>query len=162
MTLRKFPPASAAVLAVTVLASAAQAQQAETTAGWEIPYGSRTTATSSQAWSGAGASAGAAARSEAGNRVIIDGVIQTGVGVSAQASALTQSATGVGLNSQSQSGLFTSAGASAIGNQLNVVVNGNYNTVVINNRQTNTGDITAHAGATANTQSSQGEAANDR
>ena len=97
-----------------------------------------------------------------GNRVVLNGIIQTGVGVSAQASALTQTSTGVGLNSQSQSGLFTSAGASAIGNQLNVVVNGNYNTVVINNRQINTGDITATAGATANTQTAQGDAANDR
>ncbi|MAB44004.1 MAG: holdfast attachment protein HfaA [Sphingomonadaceae bacterium] len=135
MTLRKFPPASAAVLAVTVLASAAQAQQAETTAGWEIPYGSRTTATSSQAWSGAGASAGAAARSEAGNRVIIDGVIQTGVGVS------------------SQTGLFgggVGSGATAIGNQLNVNVSGRYNTVIINSTQINNGDINANANANGN------------
>ncbi|MEP3071344.1 holdfast anchoring protein HfaA [Maricaulis sp.] len=135
MTLRKFPPASAAVLAVTVLASAAQAQQAETTAGWEIPYGSRTTATSSQAWSGAGASAGAAARSEAGNRVIIDGVIQTGVGVS------------------SQGGLFgggVGSGATAIGNQLNVNVSGRYNTVIINSTQINNGDINANANANGN------------
>ncbi|GLK51636.1 holdfast anchoring protein HfaA [Maricaulis virginensis] len=135
MTLRKFPPASAAVLAVTVLASAAQAQQAETTAGWEIPYGSRTTATSSQAWSGAGASAGAAARSEAGNRVIIDGVIQTGVGVS------------------SEGGLFgggVGSGATAIGNQLNVNVSGRYNTVIINSTQINNGDINANANANGN------------
>lgn len=135
MTLRKFPTASAAVLAVTVLASAAQAQQAETTAGWEIPYGSRTTATSSQAWSGAGASAGAAARSEAGNRVIIDGVIQTGVGVS------------------SQGGLFgggVGSGATAIGNQLNVNVSGRYNTVIINSTQINNGDINANANANGN------------
>ena len=135
MTLRKFPPASAAVLAVTVLASAAQAQQAETTAGWEIPYGSRTTAASSQAWSGAGASAGAAARSEAGNRVIIDGVIQTGVGVS------------------SQTGLFgggVGSGATAIGNQLNVNVSGRYNTVIINSTQINNGDINANANANGN------------
>ncbi|WP_370366560.1 holdfast anchoring protein HfaA [Maricaulis sp.] len=135
MTLRKFPPASAAVLAVTVLASAAQAQQAETTAGWEIPYGSRTTATSSQAWSGAGASAGTAARSEAGNRVIIDGVIQTGVGVS------------------SEGGLFgggVGSGATAIGNQLNVNVSGRYNTVIINSTQINNGDINANANANGN------------
>lgn len=96
---------------------------------------------------------------------MLNGVIQTGVGVSAQASALAQSSAGVGLNTQNQSGLFASAGASAIGNQLNVVVNGNYNTVVVNNRQTNTGDITANAGtvaATANSQSTQGASANDR
>ncbi len=138
MTLRKFPPESAAVLAVTVLAWAAQAQKAETTAGWEIPYGSRTTATSSQAWSGAGASAGAAARSEAGNRVIIDGVIQTGVGVSTQTGLFGG---GVGSN------------ATAIGNQLNVNVTGRYNTVIVNSTQINNGDINANANANGNVSS---------
>jgi len=34
-------------------------------------------------------------------------------------------------------------GATAIGNSLNVVVQGNRNTVVINSNQTNTGNITA-------------------
>jgi holdfast attachment protein HfaA len=142
-----------ATAAAIFAASSAMAQStAANPSEWNRPYG-QAYGSENQAYVGARIG---------GNRVVLNGIIQTGVGVSAQASALTQSATGVGLNSQSQSGLFTSAGASAIGNQLNVVVNGNYNTVVINNRQTNTGDITAHAGATANTQSSQGEAANDR
>lgn len=142
-----------ATAAAIFAASSATAQStAANPSEWNRPYG-QAYGSENQAYVGARVG---------GNRVVLNGIIQTGVGVSAQASALTQSATGVGLNSQSQSGLFTSAGASAIGNQLNVVVNGNYNTVVINNRQTNTGDITAHAGATANTQSSQGEAANDR
>ncbi|EAP88884.1 hypothetical protein OA2633_15215 [Oceanicaulis alexandrii HTCC2633] len=142
-----------ATAAAIFAASSAMAQStAANPSEWNRPYG-QAYGSENQAYVGARVG---------GNRVVLNGIIQTGVGVSAQASALTQSATGVGLNSQSQSGLFTSAGASAIGNQLNVVVNGNYNTVVINNRQTNTGDITAHAGATANTQSSQGEAANDR
>lgn len=142
-----------ATAAAIFAASSAMAQSTATNPSeWNRPYG-QAYGSENQAYVGARVG---------GNRVVLNGIIQTGVGVSAQASALTQSATGVGLNSQSQSGLFTSAGASAIGNQLNVVVNGNYNTVVINNRQTNTGDITAHAGATANTQFSQGEAANDR
>ncbi len=142
-----------ATAAAIFAASSAMAQStAANPSEWNRPYG-QAYGSENQAYVGARVG---------GNRVVLNGIIQTGVGVSAQASALTQSATGVGLNSQSQSGLFTSAGASAIGNQLNVVVNGNYNTVVINNRQTNTGDITAHAGATANTRSSQGEAANDR
>ena len=34
-------------------------------------------------------------------------------------------------------------GATAIGNSLNVVVQGNHNTVIVNSRQTNTGNITA-------------------
>jgi len=138
MKLRKLPTAFGIALAVCALASAAQAQRAETTAGWEIPYGQSTTATSSQAWTGASASAGAAARSEAGNRVIVDGVIQTGVGVS------------------SQGGLFgggVGSGATAIGNQLNVNVTGRYNTVIVNSNQINNGDINANATANGNVSS---------
>lgn len=138
MKLRKHPTAFAIALALSALASGAQAQRAETTAGWEIPYGQRTTATSSQAWSGASASAGAAARSESGNRVIVDGVIQTGVGVS------------------SQGGLFgggVGSGATAIGNQLNVNVTGRYNTVIVNSSQINNGDINANATANGNVSS---------
>jgi holdfast attachment protein HfaA len=37
------------------------------------------------------------------------------------------------------------AGASAVGNSLSVVTTGNYNTVIVNSRQTNTGAITATA-----------------
>ena len=134
-------------------ASAAIAQStAANPSEWNRPYG-QAYGSENQAYVGARVG---------GNRVVLNGVIQTGVGVSAQVNAMTQTSAGVGLNSQSQSGLFASAGASAIGNQLNVVVNGNYNTVVINNRQTNNGDISANAGASANTQTSQGEAANDR
>ncbi|WP_300545254.1 holdfast anchoring protein HfaA [Maricaulis sp.] len=132
---RNLPIAFGTGLALVLLASAAQAQQAETTAGWEIPYGSNTTAMSSQAWSGASSSAGAAARSQAGNRVIIDGIIQTGVGVS------------------SETGLFgggVGSNATAIGNQLNVNVTGRYNTVIVNSTQTNNGDINANANANGN------------
>ncbi len=142
-----------ASVAAIFAASAAQAQStAVNPSEWNRPYG-QSYGSESQAYVGARVG---------GNRVVLNGIIQTGVGVSAQANALAQSSGGVGLTSQSQSGLFTSAGASAIGNQLNVVVNGNYNTVVINNRQINTGDVTANASAVANTQSSQGAAANDR
>jgi holdfast attachment protein HfaA len=132
---RNLPITFGTGLALVLLASAAQAQQAETTAGWEIPYGSNTTAMSSQAWSGASSSAGAAARSQAGNRVIIDGIIQTGVGVS------------------SETGLFgggVGSNATAIGNQLNVNVTGRYNTVIVNSTQTNNGDINANANANGN------------
>lgn len=136
MKARKFPTAATGLVsALALCASAAQAQQAESAAGWEIPYGSNTTATSSQAWNGAGASAGAAARSEAGNRVIIDGIIQTGVGVS------------------TQTGLFgggVGSSATAIGNQLNVNVTGRYNTVIVNSTQINNGDVNANANANGN------------
>lgn len=89
------------------------------------------------------------ARGLTGNRVVINGIIQTGVGVSAQASAVG-SVTGQVTGGVGQGGVFAQSTATAIGNQLNVVVNGRYNTVVVNSDQTNTGDITANAGASAN------------
>ncbi|MCW5725235.1 MAG: holdfast anchoring protein HfaA [Maricaulaceae bacterium] len=73
------------------------------------------------------------------NRVVLNGVIQTGSGVQAQMS-------GVGASHNSQNGAFNSNSATAIGNQLNVVVQGNWNTVVVNSTQTNNGTVTATAG----------------
>ncbi|OLF80604.1 hypothetical protein AWH62_15350 [Maricaulis sp. W15] len=132
MNTRSFTTLAGAAFALAALSAAAQAQQVQTTAGWEQPYGG-TSAQASQPWSGASASAGAAARSSAGNRVIIDGIIQTGVGVS------------------TRTGLFGSGGvganASAIGNQLNVNVSGQWNTVIVNSTQINNGDINASATA---------------
>jgi holdfast attachment protein HfaA len=135
----------ALAIVMTVLAPAsALGQSVSTTAQWERPYGVAA-GQESQAWSGATASAGAAAgsgaasRSSAGNRVIIDGIIQTGVGVS------------------SYGGLFgggVGSGATAIGNQLNVNVSGQYNTVIVNSNQINNGDINANAQSDGNVSSS--------
>jgi len=125
------------------LGTAAFAQTTTNPSEWSRPYG-QAYGSETQAYQGA---------RRGGNRVVINGLMQTGVGVSAQTSVFTQSAAGVGVNTSSGSSLsygpFASAGASAVGNQLNVVVNGNYNTVVVNSRQTNTGNITANAGAVA-------------
>ena len=40
------------------------------------------------------------------------------------------------------------AGSTAIGNNLNVVVQGSHNTVIVNSRQTNTGNVTARTDLT--------------
>jgi len=97
--------------------------------------------------------------------VVINGIIQTGVGVSAQASAFAQGSASFHGGVQNGAGAgYTFHQATAIANQLNVVVNGNYNTVVINSRQTNTGPVTANAGqASANAGSGQasGDSDND-
>ncbi|KAA5803316.1 holdfast attachment protein HfaA [Alkalicaulis satelles] len=122
----------AAVIGCVLCAGAASANPSD----WNRPYG-QTHADASQPYPGA--------RSRAGNRVVINGVIQTGVGVSAQASAQAQAGVGGAL----QGGAGGHMGfnqATAIGNQLNVVVQGNYNVVVVNSRQTNTGQINANAG----------------
>lgn len=85
-------------------------------------------------------------RGRGANRVVINGIIQTGVGVSAQASAAGSASGGAaGGGGVGGNGQYLGSSATAIANQLNVIVNGNYNTVVVNSRQTNTGDVTANA-----------------
>jgi holdfast attachment protein HfaA len=71
-----------------------------------------------------------------GNRVIVDGLILTGEDQSsfASASGAIDSFAGVGAGS---------GGSTAIGNNLVVVTQGNYNTVIINSNQTNSGAVTA-------------------
>lgn len=76
-------------------------------------------------------------RDENGNRLIVNGLIQSG------ASAYSQTSGGAA-TSYAGSGSGTGiAGSTAIGNSLNVVVQGNWNTVIVNSRQTNNGDVTA-------------------
>ena len=69
-------------------------------------------------------------RDSNGNRLVVNGIIQSG------ASSYSSSQSGV------SAGTATS-GQNAIGNSLNVVVQGNNNTVVVNSTQTNTGKVTA-------------------
>ncbi|MGH7021093.1 MAG: holdfast anchoring protein HfaA [Brevundimonas sp.] len=73
-----------------------------------------------------------------GNRLIVDGIIQAG------ASSYSSSSAGVSAgHGNSGSGGTNIGGATAIGNNLNVVVQGNRNTVIVNSTQTNTGNVTA-------------------
>ncbi len=73
-----------------------------------------------------------------GNRLIVDGIIQAG------ASSYSSSSAGVAAGHVgSGQGGTNIAGATAIGNNLNVVVQGNRNTVIVNSTQTNTGNVTA-------------------
>jgi len=83
-------------------------------------------------------------RDQNGNRLIVDGLIQAG------ASAYSRQSGGV---SQTYSGTGGSqgtaiAGSTAIGNNLNVVVQGSHNTVIVNSRQTNTGNVSARTDLT--------------
>jgi len=70
-------------------------------------------------------------RDENGNRVIINGRIELEGGLSG------------GLMDGFGSGIGS---AQAIGNQLNVVTQGNYNTVIVDSTQINNGDISANTG----------------
>lgn len=74
----------------------------------------------------------AGTRDISGNRVIVNGLIEGGTGL------------GLGLNTgwgqtAGASGLIGSTG-NAVGNQLNVITNGSYNTIIIDSTQINNGD----------------------
>ena len=71
-----------------------------------------------------------------GNRVVVDGLILTGEDQSSfsRASGAADAFAGVGA---------LGGGASAIGNNLVVVTQGNYNTVIVNSSQVNNGPVTA-------------------
>ena len=77
-------------------------------------------------------------RDQNGNRLIVNGLIQSG------ASAYSSASGGVSSSYSGAGGDGTAIGGStAIGNNLNVVVQGNHNTVIVNSRQTNNGEVTA-------------------
>ncbi len=79
----------------------------------------------------------AGTRDANGNRVILDGIIQTG----ADQSSISRSGVfGVG---DVFAGAGALGGATAIGNNLVVITQGSWNTVIVNSVQTNTGNVTA-------------------
>jgi holdfast attachment protein HfaA len=76
-------------------------------------------------------------RDASGNRIILDGRIMTGM----DNSSLSTSSASAGAWSQSTAGAGFSSGT-AVGNQLNVITQGNWNTVIVNATQINNGDQT--------------------
>jgi len=84
-------------------------------------------------------------RDQAGNRLIVDGIIQAGASsYSAQSGGVSRTWSGSG----GTGGGTAIGGSTAIGNNLNVVVQGNHNTVIVNSRQTNTGNVSARTDLT--------------
>lgn len=122
-------------IASGLVATAAAAQTAGSTglAQFQSGYsGSRYTTAQAQTGS---------TRDANGNRLIVDGIIQAGASsYSSQSSGASSAYSGSG---SSTNGGTNIGGATAIGNSLNVVVQGNRNTVIVNSRQTNNGNITA-------------------
>lgn len=72
-----------------------------------------------------------------GNRVIIDGIIQGGL----DQSVISRTSMSGAADASSGAGF---GGATAIGNNLSVITQGNWNTVIINSTQINNGDVTAN------------------
>lgn len=78
-----------------------------------------------------------------GNRLIVDGLIQAGASTyGRQSGGVSRTWSGAGSEGS------TVAGSTAIGNNLNVVVQGSNNTVIVNSRQTNSGTISARTDIT--------------
>ena len=71
-----------------------------------------------------------------GNRVIVDGLILTGEDQSSFSRSWGSADAYAGVGA-------SSGGSSAIGNNLVVVTQGNYNTVIVNSTQVNNGDVSA-------------------
>ncbi|MFN4287812.1 MAG: holdfast anchoring protein HfaA [Brevundimonas sp.] len=72
-------------------------------------------------------------RDENGNLLVVNGLIQAG------ASAYSNTSGGAGVSG----GRWGINSSTAIGNNLNVVVQGNWNTVIVNSTQINNGNVTA-------------------
>ncbi|WAC60929.1 holdfast anchoring protein HfaA [Brevundimonas sp. SL130] len=135
-------PTQAASLAASLAAilvfgapslAAAQTTGSSGAAQFQQGYGSARSATS--------AATTGSTRDANGNRVIVNGLIQSGASsYSSQSGGVASAYAGAGSSSSSGS---TTGGSTAIGNQLNVVVQGSHNTVIVNSKQTNNGDVTA-------------------
>lgn len=131
---RLFAIGAATALAAAGLASAVQAQQMSTnSASFNAGYG-RVAGQENR-----GVEYGT--RDSSGNRLVVDGVIQSGE----TQSNFSQTSGGV---FSSSTGVGTGGSSTAIGNNLVVITQGSWNTVVVTSVQTNTGDVTA--GTTTN------------
>ena len=133
MTLRtKALPALLVVVAATLTlpeAAAAQSAGSSSMGSYQAGYGaSRYSTARPQTGS---------TRDANGNRLIVDGTIQAG------ASAYSSASGGVSSSFSGAGGGSAIGGSTAIGNNLNVVVQGNHNTVIVNSSQVNNGNVTA-------------------
>ncbi len=77
-----------------------------------------------------------------GNQQVIDGMIVNGNSQNVFANGAASAFAGVGVGASSSTG-----GATAIGNNLTVITQGSNNVVVVDSTQTNSGAVTATAGA---------------
>ncbi|MBX9803491.1 MAG: holdfast anchoring protein HfaA [Caulobacteraceae bacterium] len=134
MTVRtKALPAFALSAALLLLPAVAEAQSAGSAgmSGYQAGYGGARYSTARPQTG--------STRDANGNRLIVDGIIQAGASsYSSATGGVSSSFSGVGGN-----GGMAIGGSTAIGNSLNVVVQGNHNTVIVNSTQVNNGAVTA-------------------
>jgi len=91
-------------------------------------------------------------RDSNGNLTAVDGILQPGNTSFASNSGNASANASAGAFS---GGVGASSSASAIGNNLTVVTQGNFNTVIVNSTQINNGDVTAGSTATAGVKNAQ-------
>lgn len=108
-------------------------------ASWNFPYG--TFNSENAAWNNPH-------RDANGNLEIVNGIIQTGAG---SHSTLAENNVANGGDGGPGANIGVST-ATAYGNQLNVVTSGRFNTVIVNSKQINNGDVIASAGASIGAQ----------
>jgi holdfast attachment protein HfaA len=116
-------------LGLALAASACAQAQSNNSASFNAGYGRSSTAEGNWA-------ATAGTRDANGNRIIIDGIIQGGL----DQSSISRTSLGGAADASSGAGFGSST---AIGNNLTVITQGNWNTVIVNSTQTNTGTVTA-------------------
>jgi holdfast attachment protein HfaA len=132
MSGRTFRTGLAAAALAFAVAGSAQAQSMSTSAAqYNAGYG-RTYGQENQP-------VAATTRDANGNRVILDGIIQTGSDQSIFARAGAWGA------ADAFAGAGALGGATAIGNNLVVITQGNWNTVIVNSTQNNSGPVTANS-----------------
>jgi holdfast attachment protein HfaA len=135
MTRKRLLAASSALGLAIALPAAAQTSGSAGFSSFQNGYGGARQAV--------GTAQTGSTRDQNGNRLIVDGIIQAG------ASSYSRQSGGA---SQTYSGgvgnAGTIGGSTAIGNNLNVVVQGSHNTVIVNSRQTNTGNVSARTDLT--------------
>ncbi|HEX8569312.1 MAG TPA: holdfast anchoring protein HfaA [Caulobacteraceae bacterium] len=87
-------------------------------------------------------------RDENGNRIIVDGIIQDG---SDNTEYVDSNASGAGSVYAGAGGRRRGGGsATAIGNNLQVITQGSWNTVIVNSTQINNGNVTANSRSVLN------------
>ncbi len=123
----------AAACAATLLAGEAAAQSAGTNSGEFNGGWGRIQGTEN-------AGINVRTRDENGNRIIVDGMIQDG---SENSEYVSTDAGGAGSVYSGAGGRRRWQGATAIGNNLQVITQGSWNTVIVNSNQVNNGNVTA-------------------
>jgi holdfast attachment protein HfaA len=130
---RLIAPVAAVLLAAVPALAAAQSTGSAGAARFQQGYGAARNMTNS-------ATTGST-RDANGNRLIVNGIIQSGASsYSSQSGGVASAYAGAGSSSNTGT---TIGGSTAVGNQLNVVVQGSWNTVIVNSKQTNNGDVNA-------------------